>query len=359
MTALGWVFDILLAVALPILAWRVLATRDLYRAVILFIAFGLLVAISWVRLDAPDIALAEAAIGAGLTGALFLNAVGGLAGSSQPEQEKGRMGHETEETAGSEPSGGETPGDPAPEEPVDRVPRPAPVRLTVAVPVLVLVVALGWAVISFPQQAINLAVQVGNNMEASGADHPVTAVLLNFRSYDTLLEVGVLLLAVIAVWSLGLSQVRGGREISGKGASVLNGLVRLLTPIMVVVGGYLLWAGTKQPGGAFQAGAVLGSLGVLLVLSGLARPPLERGGLLRAGVTIGFGLFLAIGAAVLLVTGQLLEYPPAMTYYLILAIEFVLTVSIAFTLMALFVFAPPRQPEETEGSAGGSAEEGP
>ena len=346
MTTFGWVFDVLLAIALPVLAWRVLATRDLYRAVILFISFGLLVAIAWVRLDAPDIALAEAAIGAGLTGALFLNAVGGLAGSSRSEQEAITSG---------EPAGGETSSDPAPEEPVDQAPRPAPVRLAVAAPVLALVLGLGWAVTSFPQPAVDLAGQVSDNVEASGVDHPVTAVLLNFRSYDTLLEVGVLLLAVVAVWSLGLGRVHAGRVISGKGAPVLNGLVRLLTPIMVVVGGYLLWAGSKQPGGAFQAGAVLGSLGVLLGLSGLARPPLERGGLLRAGVTAGFALFLAIAVAVLPVTGQMLEYPTALAYYLIIAIELLLTVSIAVTLAALFVFAAPRKPEE---SAGEAAEKG-
>jgi hypothetical protein len=43
-TLLGLVFDALLALSLPLLAWRVLATRDLFKAVILFIAFGLLVA---------------------------------------------------------------------------------------------------------------------------------------------------------------------------------------------------------------------------------------------------------------------------------------------------------------------------
>lgn len=355
MSAAGWVFDVLLAVALPVLAWRVLATRDLYRAVILFIAFGLLVAISWVRLDAPDIALAEAAIGAGLTGALFLNAVGGLAGNGRSEQEEDRTGQDKEESTGDSPPAGETSSDPAPEEPVDQVPRRVAVRVAVAAPILALALFLGWAVISFSQPPVGLAGQVSNNMEASGVDHPVTAVLLNFRSYDTLLEVGVLLLAVMAVWSLGLGQVHGGRAISGKGAPVLNGLVRLLTPIIVVAGGYLLWAGSKQPGGAFQAGAVLGALGVLLVLSGLARPPLERGGLLRAGVTAGFGLFLAVAVVVLPVTGQMLDYPSALAYYLIIAIELLLTVSIAVTLAALFVFAPPRQPEE---SAGEAAEEG-
>lgn len=71
-------FDGLIALALPWLAWSALASRDLFRGVVLFIAFGLVMALSWVRLQAPDIALAEAAIGSGLTGALFLDALGKL-----------------------------------------------------------------------------------------------------------------------------------------------------------------------------------------------------------------------------------------------------------------------------------------
>jgi len=66
------VFDLTLTLTLVWLAWRLLATPDLFKAIVLFIAFGLLMALAWVRLQAPDIALAEAAIGAGVTGALFL-----------------------------------------------------------------------------------------------------------------------------------------------------------------------------------------------------------------------------------------------------------------------------------------------
>ncbi len=36
-------------------------------------------------------------------------------------------------------------------------------------------------------------------MAASGVEHPVTAVLLNFRGYDTLLEIAVLLLALLVM----------------------------------------------------------------------------------------------------------------------------------------------------------------
>ncbi len=57
-------FDLLLAASLLWSAWRTLATPDIFRAVILFIVFGLLLTLGWARLAAPDIALAEAAIGA-------------------------------------------------------------------------------------------------------------------------------------------------------------------------------------------------------------------------------------------------------------------------------------------------------
>lgn len=69
-------FDLLLAGALAWSAWGTLAAERLDRAIVLFIAFGLLMALAWARLSAPDIGIAEAAIGAGLTGALLLDALG-------------------------------------------------------------------------------------------------------------------------------------------------------------------------------------------------------------------------------------------------------------------------------------------
>jgi uncharacterized MnhB-related membrane protein len=70
--------DLLLVAALVWTAVQSLTTPNLFRGVVLFIVFGLFMALSWVRLNAPDVALAEAAIGAGLTGALLLNGVGHL-----------------------------------------------------------------------------------------------------------------------------------------------------------------------------------------------------------------------------------------------------------------------------------------
>lgn len=73
-----FVFDWMLAGTLLWLAWRALAAPELFKGIVLFIAFGLVLALAWVRLEAPDVALAEAAIGAGLTGALLLTTLARL-----------------------------------------------------------------------------------------------------------------------------------------------------------------------------------------------------------------------------------------------------------------------------------------
>lgn len=79
-------FDIILCLTLVWLAWHVLVSPDLFKAVVLFISFGLLMALAWVRLQAPDVALAEAAIGSGLTGALFLTALRRMASVRRGER---------------------------------------------------------------------------------------------------------------------------------------------------------------------------------------------------------------------------------------------------------------------------------
>lgn len=78
MTPGAWAFDGLLALALLLAAGGLIRAADLFRAIILFFAFGLLMSVAWVRLNAVDVALAEATIGAGVTGALFLAALARL-----------------------------------------------------------------------------------------------------------------------------------------------------------------------------------------------------------------------------------------------------------------------------------------
>lgn len=218
---------------------------------------------------------------------------------------------------------------------------------------LVFAAALGatvWAIAGSPP-AGNLAEQVADNLERSGVRHPVTAVLLNFRSYDTLLEIGVLVIAGIA----GTSMARtASLEDPGLRTSdaLLQALQRWFVPLMLVLAGYLLWAGADRPGGAFQAGAVLAATGVLMRLGGIPMAFLRPGLLLRLGLALGFAVFLVVALASAWGGEAFLAYPPALAKTLILVIETVLTFSIAMVLLALFVSAPVNratEPQEGEG----------
>jgi uncharacterized MnhB-related membrane protein len=67
-----FLIDAVLGLGLVYFAVRSVFAESAGAAVASFIALGALTALVWARLAAPDVALAEAAIGAGLTGALLL-----------------------------------------------------------------------------------------------------------------------------------------------------------------------------------------------------------------------------------------------------------------------------------------------
>jgi multisubunit Na+/H+ antiporter MnhB subunit len=208
-------------------------------------------------------------------------------------------------------------------------------RLAVSLGAALFAALLGAALLELGPPAATLAPLVAGTLAQSGVTHPVTAVLLNFRGYDTLLEIAVLLIALI-----GLTAVARRGEAPAATAAVepvLTTLARLAAPLMVLVAVYLLWAGAHRPGGAFQAGAVLAAAAVLLHLTRLLPAWAAPGAWLRAGLAGGFLLFLAIAAA-LLAEGALLKYPPAQAGLLILAIESGLTVSLGLILAGLFLF---------------------
>ncbi|ETW97989.1 MAG: hypothetical protein ETSY1_20575 [Candidatus Entotheonella factor] len=224
------------------------------------------------------------------------------------------------------------------------------IRITLGLLITCLVLALGWAVWGLPFGQSGLRDTVQAEMPRSGVDNPVTAVLLNFRGYDTLLEVGVLLIALLGVWSLpGGSRPQGMTTPDAPG--ILAAFARLLAPLMVLVAAYLTWVGAKAPGGAFQGAAVLGAVGVLFLL--MQRqfihhvPGWAPGWVLRVLAGVGFAIFLGVALVGLAAGGRLLEYPTGWTGSLILIIELVLTVSIAVILVGLFPGGPhPESPSD-------------
>lgn len=297
--------DGIIVLALLWIARRMLATPALFSAVVLFIVFGLLMALAWVRLGAVDIALAEAAIGAGLTGVLLLDTAAHLEVRRRDVRRRAVA---------------------------------AALRVTVGLLAFALVAALIGGVLTLAPGRGDLAVLVAAGLSESGVRHDVTAVLLNFRAYDTLLEIAVLLVA-----ALGVLVLRGARAVpTPESASVmLAALTTAVVPVMILVAGYLLWAGSHRPGGAFQAGAVLAAAAVLLRLTGRVSAVVEAATWLRLGLALGLGVFLAVGLGTL--PRALLAYPPDWAGTLVLIIESALTLSIALTLFTVFAAAPPER----------------
>ena len=289
-------FDGLLAGALLLTALRAFWAKGSFEAVFSLLFFGFFMAMAWMRLGAADIALVEAAIGAGLTAAILMEVLR-VSGSSSF----------------------------------------TPYRLSGfwMLPVAALLGFLASAAfVGLPQDASTQGAYALSliALEGSPMGNPVTAVLLDYRGYDTLLEVGVLLLAAYGVSVLS-GPIEDGFEQRRTMLSFLSGH---LAPILALVSGYLLYQGMDAHGGAFQASALLAAAGVLFTLSGQERARIEalrsRFGVMASGFVIffGAGIYLAI------TEGHFLAYHPQTQTQLILLIEIALTFSLAYALLVLY-----------------------
>lgn len=177
---------------------------------------------------------------------------------------------------------------------------------------------------------------IEENLSSSGVTNPVTAVLLNFRAYDTLLEIAVLLIVVIAVLPINNYKIPLVRGIEGTNHDlVLTSLQLWLAPAVLIFAGYLLWAGATQPGGAFQAGALLAGACVLMFQTNAYRINYTSI-MARSLMACGLAMFIAVGLALMCFEGSLLKYPLDYAGVLILLIESAATLSIAICLASLY-----------------------
>jgi multisubunit Na+/H+ antiporter MnhB subunit len=308
---LAWVFDaILAATVLGVAGWTI-ATRQTFAAVVGFVAYGLLLALVWVRLRAPDVALTEAAIGGGVTGVLLLGAAARLRGTALASAEQ---------------------------------PPGAGMRLATGVFCGAITAVLGATMLLLPDPAPTLAPEAATDLAAIGVGNPITGVLMAYRALDTLLEKVVLVLALIGVWSLTPDSLWGGipgLQRQARPDEPLVFLARLLPPVGIVVAFYLLWVGADEPGGAFQGGALLAAMWLLAMMAGLTAPPPVSERRLRLVLVAGPGVFLAIGVLGFAVAGGFLSYPEAYAKPLIIVIEVAKMLSVAATL-GLLVAGPPQ-----------------
>ena len=316
---LWFVFDLSLVLLLLALAWATCATQDVKRAVTLFIAMGLLLAIIWARLKAPDLALAEAAIGAGISGALLLSAIKDYPSTIT-------VSHRSPVMHG-----------------------------LINIFTLSSVILMSWAAWHGLNMSdgVRLSGQVVSQVPVSGVSNPVTAVLLNFRAYDTLLELAVVLTALLTV--LTLNDRRHSHAVS---SPLLQGMTHWLVPLLVVTSGYLLWVGAHAPGGAFQAGAMLAAAMILLQLAYPSKRVEFNLYLIRVLLVIGIFTFVLVGLWMLLLNGAFLAFDRAWAGTLILIIETLATLSIATALSLAYLGGRPMGWEEGAHNQGNISQKG-
>jgi multicomponent Na+:H+ antiporter subunit B len=150
---------------------------------------------------------------------------------------------------------------------------------------LVLVVALPWVlgVAGLPRHDAPDApihTHVGSRylergVEETGMKNLVTAVLLNYRGFDTFIEVVVIVSALAAVLSLprgaGAAPTGGAASPAPEAdvpvSPVVLFAVRLLAPFIALFAIAMLFRGHITPGGGFQAAAVFAAIAIALALS--------------------------------------------------------------------------------------------
>ncbi len=283
------IFGIFLLTLLVITALAIVRTDHLFTAVILTGIFSLLLAVNFFLLDAADVALTEAAIGAGISTVLFLGAL-----SLTPEYER----------------------------PSSSANRLLALGVVAVITLIVIYATFDKPRFGDPMARVHQHVApwyIAHTPEYIGIPNIVTGVLASFRGYDTLGEVFVVFTAGIGVLFLLGSRPRGRTRPEERATEPDEGLRhyliprvvgRFLIPFIFLFGLYVQFHGEYGPGGGFQAGAIIAAAIILYALAegeGQALRVLPSG-VLTGLVAGGALLYGGVGIAGMLLGGNFLDY---------------------------------------------------
>lgn len=344
--------DVLLAVAVLLAAASACLTTDRTRSAMAFLVFGTLLSLWWAHAGAPDVALAEAALGTGVTGALFIDAL--TRSRAERENSRSRRSPRLIRRWGRR---------------IALVTVVAAVASGMARAVLAVAVP-GDAAQTAADDGAGSAVGLGDLLRAQGerlgAEHEITAVLLHVRAYDTLLEAAVLLAAAVTVFVVsestrpgpGPSAAAWGEQdmSSHETPAYLRFFAVTITPLLVLLAAWILFAGSTRTGGAFQAGALLAGTWILLHLAGSA-PVRWAGKSMNALLIVGVAAFLVAALAGVVLRGSWLALDPAWAGFAIVAVETALTPAVAVSLAVAFITLgrdPDVAPTEARDEGGGA-----
>lgn len=80
-------FEIILLIFLIICAVAASFSKNLLNTVLIFMSYSLVMSILWILIESPDLAITEAAVGAGVTTVLFLLTLKKIHGIMEDEDE--------------------------------------------------------------------------------------------------------------------------------------------------------------------------------------------------------------------------------------------------------------------------------
>ena len=143
----------------------------------------------------------------------------------------------------------------------------------------------------------------------------VTAVLADYRGFDTMFETVVVFIAGMAVLAILKNSVKKGSVrfdhiVDVEPDLIVTNTVRLIVPVIQIFAFYVLAHGHVSPGGGFQGGVLKGASFILVALSwdletALARFPMNRCIIVAAAGIILYG---GIGLLSMFLGGEFLDY---------------------------------------------------
>jgi multicomponent Na+:H+ antiporter subunit B len=192
------------------------------------------------------------------------------------------------------------------------------------IPVVLVGFLLFYASIDFPEwgdpQSPASTADVSSHFIAkTGVDtevpNMVTAVLADYRGFDTMLETVVVFIAGMAVLAIlrnfsRKKPVKRGHEVSVEPDLIVTNTVRLVVPVIQIFSFYVLAHGHVSPGGGFQGGVLMGASFILIALSWDLERALTRFSINRCMVVAALGILLYAGIGVLSMAlgGEFLDY---------------------------------------------------
>ena len=130
-----------------------------------------------------------------------------------------------------------------------------------------------WGSSSAPASASPLSSHfISNTGVDTEVPNMVTAVLADYRGFDTMFETVVVFIAGMAVLAIlknssGPNSKKKNFHIETEPDIIVTNTVRLLIPVIQIFAFYVLAHGHVSPGGGFQGGVVMGASFIMIALS--------------------------------------------------------------------------------------------